>query len=70
MVAKRKLNTSELAAYAGMSKGFFDKKRVFGGGPKYLKVGSRVVYDIADVDEWLAANRRTSTSDVASAEAR
>jgi predicted DNA-binding transcriptional regulator AlpA len=34
-----------------------------GDGPPFYKLGSRIVYDDADVDAWLAARRRTSTSD-------
>jgi hypothetical protein len=32
-------------------------------GPPYYKLGSRVVYDDAETDAWLAAHRRTGTSD-------
>jgi hypothetical protein len=40
------------------------KLRVSGGGPTYYKVGGKiVVYDRADLDEWLSARRRTSTSE-------
>lgn len=37
--------------------------RLRGGGPAFIKAGSRVVYRRADLDAWLAANRRLSTSD-------
>lgn len=33
-----------------------------GGGPPYLKVGGRVMYDEERVHEWLASHEQTSTS--------
>ena len=37
-----------------------------GGGPPYAKVGRLVLYDIHDLDAWVAANTRHSTSEEAS----
>jgi len=59
----RRLDSAEAAQYLGISASTLSKRRVFGGGPKYLKLGRRVVYDIRDLDTWLAAHRRVSTSD-------
>jgi len=59
----RMLRTAEAAAYCGSSASTFEKLRLTGGGPHYVKIGRRVVYDPADLDAWLAANRRRSTSD-------
>ncbi|MCC0007827.1 MAG: helix-turn-helix domain-containing protein [Hyphomicrobiaceae bacterium] len=64
---RRMLRTNEAAEYCGSSASTFEKLRLFGGGPRYVKLGRRVVYDPADLDEWLAANRRTTTSDLGSA---
>jgi len=36
--------------------------RVEGRGPRFVKLGSRVFYDRADLDRWLEANTRSSTS--------
>ncbi len=51
------------ATYLGLSVSTLNKLRVFGGGPVFLKLGRRVVYDLADLDDWLASKRRRSTSD-------
>ena len=51
------------SAYTGMSASWLNKRRVFGGGPAYLKLGRRVLYDQAALDDWLAAHCRRSTSD-------
>jgi predicted DNA-binding transcriptional regulator AlpA len=56
-------STSEAAQYCGSSASTFEKLRLTGGGPVYSKLGRRVVYRIEDLDAWLAANRRRSTSD-------
>ncbi len=40
-------------------------KRVRGGGPPFTKIGKRVSYIRRDLFGWLAAGRRTSTSDAA-----
>ena len=46
-----------------MSKSYLNKLRVIGGGPTYVKIGRRVIYDTNDLDAYLARHRRTSTSD-------
>lgn len=60
------LRTAEAAAYCGSSASTFEKLRLYGGGPIYSKIGRRVVYRVEDLDAWLAANTRRSTSDVGS----
>lgn len=50
------------AAYMGLSSSTLNKLRVFGGGPAYLKIGRRVVYQATELDEWLVSKRRASTS--------
>lgn len=57
------LRTQEAAAYCGSSASTFEKLRLTGGGPTYSKMGRRVVYRVEDLDAWLAASRRRSTSD-------
>jgi predicted DNA-binding transcriptional regulator AlpA len=59
----RKLRTADAAIYCGLSASTLNKLRVFGGGPKYLKLGRAVCYDVSDLDSWLATKRRASTSD-------
>lgn len=58
-----RLNVEAAADYTGISASTLNKLRVFGGGPVFLKLGRRVAYDVADLDGWLAARRRRSTSD-------
>ena len=59
----RRLNTAEAARYVGLSASTLSKLRVFGGGPVYLKLTRRVVYDVRALDLWLQARTRISTCD-------
>lgn len=56
------MRTAEAAAYCGSSASTFEKLRLTGGGPVYSKIGRRVVYRVEDLDTWLTANQRRSTS--------
>lgn len=58
-----RLSVEAAAHYTGISASTLNKLRVFGGGPVFLKLGRRVVYDPTDLDAWLAERRRRSTSD-------
>jgi hypothetical protein len=52
------------ARYIGSSKGFLEKAAVAGGGPPYLRLSARlVVYDVEDLDEWLATHRVRSSAE-------
>ena len=42
---RKMLITAEAAAYCGSSASTFNKLRLFGGGPVFVKLGRRVVYD-------------------------
>lgn len=58
-----RLTVADASAYIGISQSTLNKLRVFGGGPVFLKLGRRVVYDPADIDAWMVERRRRSTSD-------
>jgi predicted DNA-binding transcriptional regulator AlpA len=58
------LNVIEAATYTNLSKSSLDKLRVYGGGPLYIKVGARVVYDRIELDTWLIAKKVANTSQV------
>ena len=61
--SRPKLRTREAAAYTGLAKSTLEKLRVSGNGAPYIRVGRAVLYDPDDLDEWLAAHRRQSTSE-------
>jgi len=59
-----KLRVPQAAEYIGLSQSTLAKMRLRGDGPPYLKLGGKiVVYDIQDIETWLLANRRKSTSE-------
>ncbi|WP_425475862.1 helix-turn-helix transcriptional regulator [Mesorhizobium yinganensis] len=53
------LTTKAAADYIGLSASWLNKSRMSGTGPVYLKVGGAVRYLAADLDAWLAGQRRT-----------
>jgi predicted DNA-binding transcriptional regulator AlpA len=59
----RKISVAEAASFLGVSKSWLDKHRVHGGGPAYLKIGRRVVYDVNDLEEFAAQRRFRNTSE-------
>lgn len=63
VAAATRMDEKEGASYLGVSVYSMRRWRVYGGGPVYHKIGSRVVYSQADLDEFLAACIRRSTSD-------
>ncbi len=57
------MNQLELAVRWGISHRTLERWRWTGEGPKFLKVGGRVVYRLADVEEYEQSIVRSSTSD-------
>lgn len=53
----------ETAVRLKVSVSFLAKKRVSGGGPKFTKIGRVIRYPETAINEYLAAQLRTSTSD-------
>lgn len=56
------LGVKEAAALLDLSKSTLDKMRVYGGGPRYAKLGRSVKYAKADLAAWIAEGTRASTS--------
>ena len=58
------LNTIEAGRYLRLSSRTLENLRVRGGGPAFTKLGRRrCFYTQTALDEWIAAQSRTSTSD-------
>jgi predicted DNA-binding transcriptional regulator AlpA len=61
---RRILRTREAAAYIGFAKSTLEKLRLTGGGPRFVKIGTRAVgYALDDLDDFINGRRRASTSD-------
>ena len=59
----RYLRTPEAARFLGVSGRTLEKHRTFGTGPRYSKLGGRVVYRVDDLQAWVDRGAKGSTSD-------
>lgn len=59
----RYLRTPEAARFLGLSGRTLEKHRTYGTGPRYSKLGGRVVYGLADLQAWVGRGAKASTSD-------
>ena len=58
-----RLHRKQAAHYLGMSVSWLDKARLHGGGPIFISIGGRIVYDLKDLEDFLQRNRHASTSE-------
>ncbi|MBJ7542332.1 helix-turn-helix domain-containing protein [Rhodomicrobium udaipurense] len=53
-IPRRKLGTKEASEYSGVSVSTLTKLRCLSSnGPRFAKLGRRVVYDPQDLDNWI-----------------
>ncbi len=57
------LTTDQAAERCNLSPRTLEKFRVVGGGPIFVRLRGSVRYRLEDLDAWVAANRRRTTSD-------
>jgi hypothetical protein len=57
-------NVNQAADRLGVSVSYLNKLRLSGSGPRYVKMGARVLYDVSDLAAWLDAQKRSSTSEI------
>jgi predicted DNA-binding transcriptional regulator AlpA len=57
------LDTREAARFLELSYRRLEKHRIYGTGPKYSKVGHRILYAINDLKEWAQSKAKRPTSD-------
>lgn len=58
----RLLTTKQLPEVTGLSKSFFDKGRIYGYGPKFIRIASgsragKILYRLEDVECWLVSRQ-------------
>lgn len=56
------LNTTEAAPLVGVSPKTLMNWRVLGMGPKHIRAGRKVAYDVNDIEAWKNVRRVASTS--------
>ena len=59
----RYLRTPEAARFICLSGRTLEKHRTYGTGPRYSKLGGRVVYRLEDLQAWVELGAKASTSD-------
>ena len=59
------IDTPATAAKVGLQKNTLEIWRTKGIGPRFVKVGRRVMYRVSDIEAYLDANTCLSTSDKA-----
>jgi predicted DNA-binding transcriptional regulator AlpA len=57
------ISTKEAAAALGLAVTTLEKLRVYGGGPRYLKLGRSVRYDRNDLLVWAGERRVANTAE-------
>lgn len=57
------VDTEGAAARTGLSVATLEKKRVYGDGPPFLKMGRSVRYRLTDLDAWMERQVVSSTSE-------
>ena len=57
------VDTEGAAARIGLSVATLEKKRVYGDGPPFLKMGRSVRYRLTDLDAWMERQVVSSTSE-------
>ena len=62
-VPNRYLRTKEAGHYLGLSGRTLEKHRTYGTGPRYRKIGGRVIYALSDLEAWADLGAQTSTTD-------
>ena len=65
MSSETYLKPPEAAQYLHSSASTLAKLRVYGGGPIFCRIGRAIRYRRSDLDEFMAAGRARSTSEVA-----
>lgn len=67
LVSTKYTDTLGAAEHLACSKSYLEKLRLVGGGPRYLKIGHAVRYQIDDLDAWAQSRAYKSTSEYAAA---
>ena len=67
MTIEQHLSPKVLADRLDVTEGYLAKLRLYGDGPRFTKIGRKVVYSPTDVQSWLDARKANSTSEAQAA---
>jgi len=62
------ITTKQLPAITGLSKSYFEKGRIYGYGPQFIRIKSgkragKILYRIEDIESWLAGQQCNPEAD-------
>jgi excisionase family DNA binding protein len=57
------LSPKQAAAFLRVSKSYLDKLRVYGGGPRFLRFGRKILYRKSELNVWAEQRCFSSTSE-------
>jgi len=57
MIRRRIVRTAEAAEYVALSPATLEKMRATGAGPRFIRMGRAIGYDLRDLDAWLDHQR-------------
>ena len=57
------LSVEQTTERLGIPKATMAKMRWAGSGPKFVKIGRKVYYRVSDIEAWIEAQTRSSTSE-------
>jgi predicted DNA-binding transcriptional regulator AlpA len=60
MTTQRIFRTPHAARYVGLSAATLEKRRLTGDGPRFIRLGRAVGYDVRDLDAWLDQLRQAT----------
>jgi excisionase family DNA binding protein len=64
-MSKAYLKPREAAEYLNSSTSTLAKRRIYGGGPKFSRIGRAIRYAKSDLDDFMASGTVSSTSEEA-----
>jgi predicted DNA-binding transcriptional regulator AlpA len=62
------VDTAVAARLSGLAAHTLENLRHLGGGPRFIKLGRKVMYDPADIYAWLDTHKVSSTSEALAAD--
>jgi hypothetical protein len=62
-ISGRLLDPREASAYLRIAKQPLARWRCYGLGPRFVRIGGRILYDPLDLDAFIAANKFQSTAE-------
>jgi len=60
---QRYITETQLEQITQRNKKSWQRDRMSGNGPKFIRAGGKILYDLRDVEEWLENRKFSSTSE-------